>query len=100
MLIKLVVWTILAFLLAPLVIIVLFSFHDSPSLSFPFAGFSLRWYEELLGNPQLSAAVLKSLGIALLTAVITLLLGATASLAWLRSGRFGRNLIEAVTVTP
>ncbi|RUT80434.1 ABC transporter permease subunit, partial [Mesorhizobium sp. USDA-HM6] len=50
--------------------------------------------------PQLSAAVLKSLGIALLTAVITLLLGATASLAWLRSGRFGRNLIEAVTVTP
>ncbi|RVD66463.1 ABC transporter permease, partial [Mesorhizobium sp. M4A.F.Ca.ET.029.04.2.1] len=33
MLIKLVVWTILAFLLAPLVIIVLFSFHDSPSLS-------------------------------------------------------------------
>ncbi|RWB35817.1 ABC transporter permease [Mesorhizobium sp.] len=100
MLLKLVVWTILAFLLAPLVIIVLFSFHASPSLSFPFAGFSLRWYEELLGNPQLSAAVLKSLGVALLTAVITLLLGATASLAWLRSGRPGRSLIEALTITP
>ncbi|TIX37196.1 MAG: ABC transporter permease, partial [Mesorhizobium sp.] len=93
MLLKLIVWTTLGFLLAPLLIIVLFSFHASPSLSFPFTGFSLRWYEELLGNPQLSAAVLKSLVIALMTATITLVLGATASLAWLRFGRMGRGLI-------
>ncbi|RUV63608.1 ABC transporter permease [Mesorhizobium sp. M5C.F.Ca.IN.020.29.1.1] len=100
MLLKLIVWTTLGFLLAPLLIIVLFSFHASPSLSFPFTGFSLRWYEELLGNPQLSAAVLKSLVIALMTTTITLVLGATASLAWLRFGRMGRGLIEALTVTP
>ncbi|RUV29810.1 MAG: ABC transporter permease [Mesorhizobium sp.] len=100
MLLKLIVWTTLGFLLAPLLIIVLFSFHASPSLSFPFTGFSLRWYEELLGNPQLSAAVLKSLVIALMTATITLVLGATASLAWLRFGRMGRGLIEVLTVTP
>ncbi|TIW48412.1 MAG: ABC transporter permease, partial [Mesorhizobium sp.] len=42
MLLKLIVWTTLGFLLAPLLIIVLFSFHASPSLSFPFTGFSLR----------------------------------------------------------
>ena len=40
MALRIVVWTILAFLLTPLVIIVLFSFHASPALSFPFAGFS------------------------------------------------------------
>jgi spermidine/putrescine transport system permease protein len=100
MLLKIVVWTILAFLLAPLLIIVLFSFHASPALSFPFAGFSLRWYEELIGTPQLRAAVLKSLSIASLTAIITLILGASASLAWLRFGRGGRLLIEALSVTP
>ncbi|TIQ81339.1 MAG: ABC transporter permease, partial [Mesorhizobium sp.] len=35
MLLRTIVWAILAFLLAPLLIIVLFSFHASPSLSFP-----------------------------------------------------------------
>lgn len=100
MLLRLIVWTILAFLLAPLVIIVLFSFHASPALSFPFVGFSMRWYEELIGNRQLIDAVLKSLLIATLTALTTLVLGATASLAWLRLGSVGRILIEALTVTP
>ncbi len=69
MLLRIVVWAILAFLLAPLLIIVLFSFHASPSLSFPFAGFSLRWYAELFGNAQLGAAVMKSLTIALFAAL-------------------------------
>ena len=100
MLLRIVVWAILAFLLAPLLIIVLFSFHASPSLSFPFAGFSLRWYAELFGNAQLGAAVVKSLTIALFAALVTLVIGATASLAWLRFGKVGRGLIEAVSVTP
>ncbi|RUX52603.1 MULTISPECIES: ABC transporter permease [unclassified Mesorhizobium] len=100
MLLRLVVWIILAFLLAPLVIIVLFSFHASPALSFPFAGFSLRWYHDLFGNQLLIEAVLKSLTVAALTALITLLLGASASLAWLRFGQAGRFLIEAFTITP
>lgn len=100
MLLRIAVWSIMAFLLAPLVLIVLFSFHASSSLSFPFTGFSLRWYGELLSNTQLRDAVARSLAIATATAVITLLLGATASLAWLRLGRRGRGLIEALTITP
>ncbi|TIU14414.1 MAG: ABC transporter permease, partial [Mesorhizobium sp.] len=59
MILRIVVWSILAFLLMPLVIIVLFSFHASPSLSFPFAGFSLRWYADVLGNAQLGSALVK-----------------------------------------
>ncbi|WP_334174608.1 ABC transporter permease [Pseudoxanthobacter sp.] len=100
MLLRLAVWTILAFLIGPLLIIVLFSFHATPSLSFPFTGASLRWYGELFGNSQLGAAVIKSLMIAFFTALVTLVLGATASLAWLRFGRIGRGIIEAVSITP
>ncbi|MFZ5673974.1 MAG: ABC transporter permease [Pseudomonadota bacterium] len=100
MLLRLIVWTILAFLVAPLVIIVLFSFHASASLSFPFAGFSLRWYQEIFGNAQLAGAVMKSLTIAFFTALITLALGASASLGWLRLDRIGRAVIEAMSVTP
>lgn len=100
MLLRLVVWTILGFLLLPLLIIILFSFHASPALSFPFTGVSLRWYGELMSNSLLGAAVLKSVVIAFLTAVVTLLLGASASLAWLNFGRKGRAFIEALTITP
>ncbi|WP_343315356.1 ABC transporter permease [Brucella sp. BE17] len=97
---RFIVWLTMAFLLAPLVIIVLFSFHASPSLSFPFTGFSLRWYGEIFGNDQLRSAVLKSLFIAFLTAVVTLFLGAAASLAWVRLGKVGRGIIEALCITP
>jgi spermidine/putrescine transport system permease protein len=100
MLLRLVVWTILAFLVAPLVIIVLFSFHASASLSFPFTGFSLRWYQEIFGNTQLAGAVTKSLVIAFFTALVTLVLGTSASLGWLRLDRIGRAVIEAMSVTP
>jgi spermidine/putrescine transport system permease protein len=99
-LLRLVVWLTLGFLLAPLLIIVMFSFHSSPSLSFPFEGVSLRWYREIFDNPQLLAAVIKSLQIAFMTAITTLLLGLTASLAWLRLSIRGRQLIEFLCVTP
>ena len=100
MLLRIAVWMILAFLVMPLVIIVLFSFHASTSLTFPFAGFSLRWYAEIFSNAQLGAAVLKSVWIALFTALATLLLGAAVALAWLRLESLGRGIIEAVCLTP
>ncbi len=94
------VFLTLAFLLAPLAVIVLFSFHASQSLSFPFVGFSLRWYEEIVANPQLSGAIVKSLVIASVTALVTLALGTAFSLAWLRLERRGRTLLELLCVLP
>lgn len=100
MLLRIVVWAVLVFLLAPLVLIVLFSFHASAALSFPFTGFSLRWYEDLWSNAELGKAMFRSLYIATLTALVTLVLGTLASLAWLRMGRWGRVSLEALTITP
>ena len=37
----------LVFLFVPLVLMVLFSFHKTGGLTFPFEGFSLRWYDEV-----------------------------------------------------
>lgn len=100
MLLRAVVYLTIAFLLAPLAIIVLFSFHSTPALSFPFEGFSLRWYAELMGNAQLLHALGKSLLIASATAVITLFLGALASLAWLRLPSRGRLVLELICIIP
>jgi spermidine/putrescine transport system permease protein len=100
MLLRIIVWGVLFFLVAPIVVIVLFSFHATPSLSFPFQGVSLRWYREVFEDPLIGAAVLESLEIATVTAIVTLLLGGTASLAWLRSKGIGRGVIEAISITP
>lgn len=100
MILKLTVLLILVFLIAPIAIIILFSFHASPALSFPFQGLSLRWYAELLGNAQLGDALLKSLIIATATALTCLVLGAAAALAWLRVGARTRLALEMLWLTP
>ncbi len=100
MILRFVVCLVMAFLLAPLVVIVLFSFHASPSLTFPWAGFSLRWYSELLSNAALFSAVMTSLTIAGLTAATVFVLGTLAALAYLRMGPVSRNVLEALTIAP
>lgn len=83
---------VLFFLFAPLAVVVLFSFHSSPSLTLPFRGFSLRWYEKVVTDPDLGAALIRSLVVATSTAVVTLVLGTSAAYAisrarptWLRT---------------
>ena len=69
----------LVFLWAPLLVVMLFSFHSAGSLSFPFEGFSLRWYEEVLASEEVRQAAKNSLIVATWTALGTLLLGTAAA---------------------
>ncbi|HUR15965.1 MAG TPA: ABC transporter permease [Candidatus Limnocylindrales bacterium] len=66
------------FLFVPLVLVVLFSFH-STGLSFPFRGFSLRWYEEIFSSHEFRTAALNSLIVATSTSLITLIAGTLAA---------------------
>lgn len=76
------------FLYVPLVLVVLFSFHESASLSLPFTGFSLRWYEEVIGSPTFRAAARNSLIVATVVTIVTLVVGTMAAygLSRVRSG--------------
>jgi spermidine/putrescine transport system permease protein len=69
----------LVFLLLPLLVVVLFSFNASGSLSFPFTGFTLRWYERLFEAGTFRDAALNSLIVASVASLITLLLGTAAA---------------------
>lgn len=100
MLLRAIVYATLCFLIAPILLIVLFSFNESQSLSFPITGFSLRWYAQVFQDAQLGKALLSSLNIAFWTAVTTLLIGTAASLAWLRMTPRGRSFLEVLTITP
>lgn len=64
MFLRIMVFGTLGFLVAPILIIVLFSFNGTQSLSFPIQSLSLRWYAQVFQDPQLGKALLSSLNIA------------------------------------
>ena len=88
------------FLLLPIVFIALLSFGSSQWLQFPPPGWTLRWYREVFADPRWLSGVWFSFRIAVVVTLLSLLLGLLASFALVR-GRFpGRNLLNALFVSP
>ena len=58
-----------AFLYVPLAVVVIFSFNDS-MLNAEWVGFTLAWYEKLLGDGEMLRAAGNSLAIAFLSSSI------------------------------
>jgi ABC-type spermidine/putrescine transport system permease subunit II len=87
------------FLFAPVIIIVLFSFHESPRLSFPISGLSLRWYGEVLGSAVFRSAVKNTLIVATATSSTAVVLGTLASLGMTRNrSRLARWVLPLLMV--
>ena len=70
---------VFAFLYAPIVVLIIFSFNDSKS-RVVWNGFSLRWYEELFGNEEILSALGVTLSIALITTVVATIIGTAAAI--------------------
>ena len=68
------------FLMAPTLVVVPMSFTASNSLTFPPEGFSTRWYEKMLTDPQWSTGFVHSAQVAFLTAILATSLGTLAAL--------------------
>ncbi|WP_145144670.1 ABC transporter permease [Roseomonas gilardii] len=93
-------WLFIAFILAPLVVVVLVSFTDKGFMAMPFDGASLRWYRAIADNPQFLASFWVSLRLGLVSATLSALIAVPAALAIAR-GRFpGRDAIAAFLVSP
>lgn len=69
-----------AFLYAPLVIVVAYSFNDS-RLNAEWVGFTLSWYEKLFGNEKMLKAAWNSLVIGLTASAVSTVLGTMAGYA-------------------
>ena len=69
----------LAFLYAPVLLLPIFSFNDSPIISFPLKGFTLHWFYVLANNDTLLIALKNSLYVAVTTSVSSTLLGIMAA---------------------
>ena len=68
------------FLYVPLAVVVIFSFNDS-TLNAEWVGFTLAWYEKLLGDGEMLRAAGNSVAIALLSSTVATVLGAMAGIA-------------------
>jgi spermidine/putrescine transport system permease protein len=98
----LLVYTILifVFLFAPIFIVVLFSFNQTASLTFPYHGWSLRWYRAVFGSPDYRAAILASLKVAFVTVVTVTVVGTLAAIAVTRYSFRGRAALRSVVLVP
>lgn len=89
-----------AFLYGPILSVIVYSFNASRLVTV-WAGFSTRWYGELLANEQIKNAALTSLEIAFLAATGALVLGTLAGFVLSRYRRFaGRSLFGVLVTGP
>ena len=90
----------LAFLYAPIALLVLHSFNASRLVTV-WAGFSTRWYVALLQDDQMLDAVWVTLRVGLISASVATVLGTLAAVALVRSGRYrGRALFSGMIYAP
>ena len=91
---------VVAFLYAPIVILLIFSFNNSDVPAFPLSGFTLHWYHDFLVNGDLRAALKTSAIIAALTSVGAVLLGVLASIALARRRFRAKAAVAALLLSP
>jgi spermidine/putrescine transport system permease protein len=87
---------VLIYLLAPIAIIILFSFNDTQSrFNFTWQGFTLKNWQDPFGVPGIQDAIVNSVQIAVLATIIATILGTLMALALVRyqfRGRGATNL--------
>ena len=91
---------VVAFLYAPIVILLIFSFDNSQLPSFPLSGFTLRWYHQFLTNSDLQSALATSAKIAALSSLGAVALGILASIALVRRAFRGKSPVSALLLSP
>lgn len=90
----------LAFLYVPVLFLPLFSFSDSIYVAFPIKDLTLRWYDQMFANSAMHNALLNSLKVGAVTAVVSTVLGIFAAKAVMRYRLPGQKPVVAVIMLP
>lgn len=89
-----------AFLYAPIVILLIFSFNASKFASATWKGFTLKWYFELLNDAALGAALRNSLYIGIVSTIVSTVFGTMVALAMERYQFWGKLAFDALLYLP
>lgn len=91
---------VFAFVFAPIVSTVVFSFNADRFPSLPWAGFSLAWYEAVFTDPTIARGLSNSLVVAASTALISTFLGFSVAYVDYRYGFVGKSAYMALAALP
>jgi putative spermidine/putrescine transport system permease protein len=100
MMLRLAVFALVAFMTVPTVVVIAVSFNPTAILSFPPAGFSCRWYVNVLTYPQFQRAALNSLVVTGGAVALALPIGTLAALALERGRLRAPNVWAALLLSP
>lgn len=91
---------VVAFVLAPLVIVCLVAFTPDSTLTVPTTSFSLRWFYAVFDHPNFMQAFKNSLWLAFLSASIAVCLAVPAAIAITRYRFPGRDVLNGLFLSP
>jgi putative spermidine/putrescine transport system permease protein len=91
---------IVAFLLAPIAIVVVFAVNPTPFIQFPPVGVSPRWFQKFFASRDFMSAIRLSLTVAAVVAAIATVMGSSAALALARGRLPGARLLTATFLSP
>ncbi|MEM9202416.1 MAG: ABC transporter permease [Actinomycetota bacterium] len=92
-------WLVYAFFYAPIVLLVIFSFSDSRNVG-TWGGWTLDWYREFGDNDTAQTALWASLRVALISTVVSIVLGTMSALALERFQFKGKQVFDALLYLP
>lgn len=93
-------FVVLLFATFPLIVTAITAFNATSETVFPPNGWSLRWFENIMRQPDLMRAAAFSLMLALLSSAISISLGMMSAIALTRNKFPGRDLIDAFLLSP
>lgn len=88
-----------AFLYAPILYTIVFSFNESKSLT-KFTGFSLKWYEKMFNSNTMMEAVIYTIVCAILATIISTVVGTITAIGLSKSKKVVKGVVEQVNQLP
>ena len=89
-----------AFLYAPILVLIIFSFNDNPVTVLPLRGFTLGWYEKAFANADMMAAILNSFYVGFSAVILCLVIGVPSAFALDRYDFPGKVLFRRFALLP
>jgi spermidine/putrescine transport system permease protein len=88
----------LAYLLAPLVVIVLYAFNTSKYITWPIEGWTLKWFHDAFNDSRLLLSLRNSVVIAAATMVLSIIAGTGFAYGLVRYKFRGKSVLETLNV--
>jgi spermidine/putrescine transport system permease protein len=90
----------LVFIYMPVLVLPVFSFNDSIYVAFPLKGFTFKWYEDMANNTGMIVALMNSIKVGAVVAVLSTIFGTLAAKAVTRYRMPGREPVVGFIMLP